>query len=54
MLTGKARLADYPGDYQKGESPLAFEMLFDILQKNKERLGVSLSDAELVERVRKE
>ena len=54
VLTGKVRLADYPGDYQEGESPLAFEMLFDILQKNKDRLGVSLSDAELVERVRKE
>ena len=31
VLTGKARLADYPGNYQEGESPLAFEMLFDIL-----------------------
>jgi hypothetical protein len=54
VLTGKARIADYPGDYQKGESPLAFEGLLDILQKNKGRLGVSLSDTGLVERVRKE
>ena len=54
VLTGKSKLADYPGDYQKGESPLAFEELLDILQKNKGRLGVSLSDAGLVERVRKE
>ncbi len=54
VLTGKGKLADYPGDYQKGESPLAFEELLDILQKNKGRLGVSLSDAGLVERVRKE
>ena len=54
VLTGKSKLADYPGDYQKGESPLAFEELLDILQKNKGRLGVSLSDAGLVDRVRKE
>jgi TaqI-like C-terminal specificity domain/Eco57I restriction-modification methylase len=54
VLTGKGKLADYPGDYQKGESPLAFEDLLDILQKNKGRLGVSLSDAGLVEKVRKE
>src|SRR5438105_7427190 len=54
VLTGKAKLADYPGDYQKGESPLAFEELLDILRKNKGRLGVSLSDAGLVDRVRKE
>ena len=54
VLTGKGKLADYPGDYQKGESPLAVEELLNILQKNKGRLGVSLSDAGLVERVRKE
>jgi hypothetical protein len=54
VLIGKGKLADYPGDYQKGESPLAFEDLLDILRKNKSRLGVSLSDAGLVARVRKE
>ncbi len=54
VLTGKGKLADYPGDYQKGESLLAFEDLLDILRKNKGRLGVSLSDAGLVDRVRKE
>ena len=54
VLTGKGRLANYPGDYQKGESPLVFEELLDILRKNKGRLGVSLSDAGLVERVRNE
>src|SRR6266567_4572049 len=50
VLTGKSKIADYPGDYQKGESPLAFEDLLDILLKNKARLGVSLSDSGLVER----
>ncbi len=53
VLTSKGKLANYPGDYQKGESPLAFEELLDILRKNKGRLGVSLSDTGLVERVRK-
>ena len=54
VLTGKARLADYPGDYQKGGPPLTFEELLNILRKNKGRLGVSLSDAGLVERLRNE
>ncbi len=52
MLTGKSKIADYPGDYQKGESPLAFEELLDILLRNKGRLGVSLSDGGLVERLK--
>ncbi len=50
-LTGKAKLADYPGDYQKGEPPLATADLLEILRKNKSRLGVSLSDAALLDRV---
>ncbi len=54
VLIGKGKLADYSGDYQKGESPLAFEELLEILQKNKGHLGVSLSDVGLVERLRKE
>src|SRR6266566_3984380 len=53
VLTGKSKLADYPGDYQKSESPLAFGELLNILQKNKGRLGVSLSDASLVDRIKK-
>ena len=53
MLTGKAKLADYPGDYQKAEPPLATDELLEILRKNKNRLGVSLSDAGLVDRIRK-
>jgi len=52
VLTGKAKLADYPGDYQKGEPPLATDELLDILRKNKGHLGVSLSDVGLLERVR--
>ena len=54
VLTGKSKLADYPGDYHKGELPLAFEDLLDILRKNKGRLGVSLSNSGLAERLRNE
>jgi len=53
-LTGKAKLADYPGDYQKVELPLATGELLEILRKNKTRLGISLSDTALVDRIRKE
>jgi len=53
VLTGKAKLADYPGHYQKGEPPLATDELLEILRKNKNRLGVSLSDTMLVDRIRK-
>jgi len=48
-----AKPADYPGDYQKGEPPLASVALLEILRKNKNRVGVSLSDAGLVDRIRK-
>jgi len=53
-LTGKAKLADYPGDYQKAEPPLATGELLEILRKNKTRLGISISDTALVDRIRKE
>lgn len=53
VLTGKAKLADYPGDYQKNEPSLTAEELLDILRKNKNHLGVSLSDGSLVDRIKK-
>ena len=53
-LTGKSKLLDYPGDYQKGEPPLATEELLDILRKNRARLGISLSDAALLDRLKRE
>jgi hypothetical protein len=52
-LVGKSKLADYAGDYQKGESPLATDELLDILRKNKSRLGVSLSDTGLIDRIKR-
>ena len=54
MLTGKAKLANYPGDYQKGEPPLATGELLEILCKNKTRLGISLSNTTVLDRIRKE
>ncbi len=53
VVTGKAKLADYPGDYQKNELSLTTEELLDILRKNKNHLGVSLSDANLLDRIKK-
>ena len=50
-LTGKARLSDYPGDYQKGEPALPPADLLDILRKNKSRLAISLSDTPLLDRI---
>ncbi len=44
-LTGKSKLRNYLGDYQKEEAELSFAELEDILFKNRTRLGVSLNDA---------
>ncbi len=52
VLTGKGKISNYPGDYQKGEPALEFEELLDILRKNKSKLGVSLNDTRFVERLR--
>jgi hypothetical protein len=51
VLTGKSKLLDYPGGYQKRESPLAFDELQHILLKNKARLGMSLSDSRLMDEI---
>ncbi len=42
-LTGKTRLKDFLGDYQKGEEALSFDELWEILRKNKRRIGRSLT-----------
>lgn len=52
VLTGKSKLADYPGDYQKGEPPLDFGGLVEILQKNKGKLGVKLSNDGFVDQLK--
>ena len=53
-LTGRAKLTVYPGDYQKGEPPLATGELLEILRKNKARLGINLNGTTIVGRIRKE
>jgi len=50
-LTGKTRLKDFVGDYQKGEEALPFDELWTTLRKNKHRIGRSLSPT-LMETVR--
>jgi hypothetical protein len=52
VLTGKSKVANFPGDYQKGESSLTFDELRDILQKNKARLGVGLNGS-IIEHLRR-
>jgi len=42
-LTGKTKLKNYLGDYQKGEPELPFEEFWKILKKNKNRIGRPLS-----------
>ncbi len=44
-LTGKTKLKNYLGDYQKGEEALPFDELWEILRKNKRRVGKNLSPA---------
>jgi len=42
-LTGKTKLKNYLGDYQKDEEALAFDEFWTILRKNKRRIGRSLT-----------
>ena len=44
-LTGKTKLKNYLGDYQKGEEALPFDELWEILRKNKRRIERNLSPA---------
>lgn len=53
-LTGKSRLKNYIGDYQKGEPEMSYAELEDILYKNKAKLSISLSDSRLTARLRDE
>jgi hypothetical protein len=53
-LTGKSKVRNYIGDYQKDEPELTFAELDDILFKNKNKLGVSLNDSRLMAKVRDE
>ncbi len=39
VLTGKSKLLEFAGDYQKGEEPLSPDGLWEIVQKNRSRLN---------------
>ena len=51
VLQNKNKLLEYTGDYQKNEEPLAPDALWDIVVKNRSRLGVNPSHPGLKERV---
>jgi len=44
-LTGKTKLKNYLGDYQKDEGALPFDELWEILRKNKRHIAKNLSPA---------
>ena len=48
-LQGKSTLLNYLGDYQKGESERDFVEIRHVLQENKQRLGVYLSETLLAQ-----
>jgi len=42
-LTGKTKLKNYLGNYQKGEEALSFDEIWSSLRKNKSRIGRNLT-----------
>ena len=42
-LTGKTKLRNYLGEYQKGEEALSFDEFWAIMRKNKNRIGRKLT-----------
>ncbi|CAD7776240.1 hypothetical protein DMNBHIDG_01257 [Candidatus Methanoperedenaceae archaeon GB37] len=53
-LTGKIKLKNYLGDYQKDEGHLIFDELWQILEKNKNKIGTNLKPRELFETIKTE
>ncbi len=53
-VTGKSKLRNYIGDYQKDESEVSFEEVEEILYKNRGKLGISTSDARPMAKIRDE
>jgi len=53
-LSGKTIIKNYLGDYQKNEGETLFEEIVKVLQKNKNKLGVTLSQPKLVNELRHE
>ncbi|MCD6574178.1 hypothetical protein J7K97_00670 [Candidatus Aerophobetes bacterium] len=42
VLTGKSKIKNYIGDYQKGEKHLTFEEFWQTLEKNKNKISANL------------
>lgn len=53
-LTGKSQLKNYLGNHQKGEPHLDFDEIWQILEKNKGRMGVSISSRKLWDTIKTE
>ena len=53
-LSGKTRIQNYLGDYQKGEEPAAFPEILKVLLKNRSRIKANLSDSAFVRKLEKE
>lgn len=53
-LTGKSKLKNYLGDYQKGKEHLSFEELWKILEKNKNRVQANLKSRGLFDGIKTE
>ena len=53
-LTGRSQLRNYPGNYQKGETPLAFDDLLAILRKNARKLTADPAARKFQESLNKE
>jgi hypothetical protein len=53
-VSGKSKLRNYIGDYQKDESEVSFEEVEEILYKNRGKLGISVSDERVMAKIRGE
>jgi Alw26I/Eco31I/Esp3I family type II restriction m6 adenine DNA methyltransferase len=53
-LTGKSQLKNYLGDYQKGEPHLVFDEFWQVLEKNKAKIGANLSSRKLWDTIKRE
>ena len=53
-LTGKTKIKNYLGDYQKNEEHISFEAFWRIIEKNKIKIHANLKSRETFETIKKE
>ena len=53
-LTGRSKIKNYLGDYQKNEEPLSFEEFFRILERNKNKIQANLKNRKVYESIKAE